>query len=148
MDWEFLMWLWTLLLTAGLIFVAVFTLMSYSDLESDYVNPIDLTRRVNTMVLPEMVGQAVLTALLFLSGNWLEVALNIPLLGWNIYRTVFKRNYYLDPTQIFRTVPYHRRVGFVKLGFYMLTFFFYLYKMVYYLVKTYISTNNKMKRVY
>lgn len=40
--------------------------------------------------------------------------------------------YLLDATEIFRTLMSHKKEGLVKLGFYLLSFFFYLYKWVYY----------------
>jgi hypothetical protein len=35
-------------------------------------------------VLPEVAAQGALTVLLLLTGNWLEVVLNLPLLAWHI----------------------------------------------------------------
>jgi len=37
----------------------------------------------------------------------------------------------LDATEIFRTLPAHKKETFFKLGFYLLSFFFYLYKCVF-----------------
>jgi hypothetical protein len=34
--------------------------------------------------LPEVAAQGALTVLLLLTGNWLEVVLNLPLLAWHI----------------------------------------------------------------
>lgn len=143
MDWEIILWVLALLITAGLIFTSVFTLISYTDLECDYVNPVDLTRRVNGLIVPEMGGQALLTSFFFISGNWLEAILNTPLLCWNIYKVVNLR-YLLDATQIFRALPKQKRIGFVKLGFFMVSFFLYLYRMVYYLVQTYVSSGGRL----
>ena len=33
-----------------------------------------------------------------------------------------------DATEIFRTLPNHKKEGFIKLGFYLLSFFYYLYR--------------------
>jgi len=143
MDWEIILWILALLLTAGLIFTSVFTLISYTDLECDYVNPVDLTRRVNTLIVPEMAGQALLITCLFLSGNWLEFVVNVPLLCWNVFKIV-NRSYLLDPTQIFRTLAKQKRISFIKLGFFMVSFFLYLYRMVYYLVQTYVSSGGRL----
>lgn len=35
-----------------------------------------------------------------------------------------------DATEIFRTLPGHKKESFIKLGFYLLTFFYYLYRCV------------------
>lgn len=36
-----------------------------------------------------------------------------------------------DATEIFRTLPQHKKESFIKLGFYLLSFFYYLYRYVY-----------------
>ena len=36
-----------------------------------------------------------------------------------------------DATEIFRTLPTHKKESFIKLGFYLLSFFFYLYRCVF-----------------
>ena len=35
-----------------------------------------------------------------------------------------------DATEIFRTLPNHKKESFIKLGFYLLSFFYYLYRFV------------------
>lgn len=35
-----------------------------------------------------------------------------------------------DATEIFRTLPNHKKESFFKLGFYLLSFFYYLYRCV------------------
>jgi hypothetical protein len=35
-----------------------------------------------------------------------------------------------DATEIFRTLPGHKKESFIKLGFYLLSFFYYLYRFV------------------
>ena len=47
-----------------------------------------------------------------------------------INNSVSKRRHLYDATEIFRTLPQHKRESFVKLGFYMLSFFYYLYRYV------------------
>lgn len=73
----------------------------FSDLECDYINPIDLCDRLNQVitkkkgggscallitlkfVLPEMGAHAFLFFMFFLTGNWTAALLNIPLLAHN-----------------------------------------------------------------
>jgi len=43
---------------------------------------------------------------------------------------VINKTYLLDATEIFRTLMSHKKESFIKLGFYLLTFFFYLYRYV------------------
>ncbi|KOS15428.1 er-derived vesicles protein erv14 [Malassezia pachydermatis] len=112
----------------------VFYVIMYSDLESDYINPIDLCTKLNQFMLPEMGAHAFLTVLFLLTGQWIALFLNIPLLAYNANK-VINKSYLLDATEIFRTLMTHKKESFVKLGFYLLSFFFYLYRMIMALVR-------------
>lgn len=118
----------------------------YSDLESDYINPIDLCTKLNQFTLPEMSAHGFLTLLFLLNGQWVALAINLPLLAYNANKYAalthshirfINKTYLLDATEIFRTLMSHKKESFVKLGFYLLTFFFYLYRYV-------ASTNRSM----
>ncbi|KAL7413583.1 cornichon [Mrakia frigida] len=124
-------WLFLLgvLMAAVLLFTAVFFIIMFSDLECDYVNPIDLCNKLNQFVLPEMIAHAFLTTMFLLSGQWLAFLLNAPLLGFNINKIINKQQSY-DATEIFRTLSGHKKECFIKLGFYLLSFFYYLYRMI------------------
>ncbi len=43
---------------------------------------------------------------------------------------VMNNTYLLDATEIFRTLSQHKKECFIKLGFYLLSFFYYLYRMI------------------
>ncbi|EDP44055.1 hypothetical protein MGL_1452 [Malassezia globosa CBS 7966] len=129
MNGEGWLFLFSILLTAVLLFVMVFYVIMYSDLESDYINPIDLCTKLNQFTLPEMCAHGFLTVLFLLNGQWIALAINLPLLAYNVHKFMNK-TYLLDATEIFRTLMTHKKESFLKLGFYLLTFFFYLYRMI------------------
>lgn len=60
----------------------------YSDLESDYINPIDLCTKLNQFTLPEMCAHGFLTVLFLLNGQWIALAINLPLLAYNVHKYV------------------------------------------------------------
>ena len=43
---------------------------------------------------------------------------------------ILNNNHMYDATEIFRTLPNHKKESFIKLGFYLLSFFYYLYRCV------------------
>ena len=43
---------------------------------------------------------------------------------------VINKNHMYDATEIFRTLSQHKKESFFKLGFYLLCFFYYLYRCV------------------
>ncbi|KAF7798082.1 hypothetical protein EIP86_009296 [Pleurotus ostreatoroseus] len=67
--------------------------------------------------------------LFLLSGQWVAFLLNAPLLAFNINK-IRLGNHMYDATEIFRTLPNHKKESFIKLGFYLLSFFYYLYRMI------------------
>ncbi|WFD36657.1 Structural maintenance of chromosomes protein 5 [Malassezia cuniculi] len=120
------LYLFSIVVAAVLLFVMVFYIIMYSDLESDYINPIDLCTKLNQFTLPEMGLHAFLTLLFLINGQWTALIVNVPLVAYNVNK-VINNTYLLDATEIFRTLMSHKKEGLFKLGFYLLSFFFYLY---------------------
>jgi len=129
-------WIIALLAAMALLFFAVFSLVSFSDLDVD-LNPIDLAKRLNPLIPYEMLTFAVTTAIFLLGGFWIELIVNLPLLAWYGY-IYFTKQYRIDPTQVFAKLSFYKNISLAKLVYFMILFFVYLYRMVYYLVVEYI----------
>jgi len=74
-----------------------------------------------------------MTALLLLTGNWTAVLWNVPLLayhGWILHR----HEHWYDPTEIFPQLTRKKIESFGKLAFFLLSFFYYMYRLVFALV--------------
>jgi len=91
-----------------------------------------------------------LTTLFLVSGQWIAFLLNAPLLAFNVnkygvplvipylvpqsdvlaFSRIRNKNHMYDATEIFRTLSGHKKESFIKLGFYLLSFFYYLYRYV------------------
>jgi len=63
------------------------------------------------------------------AGQWLSLFWNLPLLAFNVQK-VQQQNHMYDATEIFRTLSVHKKESFIKLGFYLISFFYYLYRMI------------------
>ena len=50
-------------------------------------------------------------------------------------RRIFENQHLLDATEIFRKLNVHKKESFIKLGFHLLMFFFYLYSMIVALIR-------------
>ena len=48
---------------------------------------------------------------------------------------IYEGNHLLDATEIFRKLNVHKKESFIKLGFHLLMFFFYLYSMIVALIR-------------
>lgn len=70
---------------------------------------------------------AVLLLLFILNLSFVPILLNLPLVAHHILKVKNKRHSY-DATEIFRTLPKHKRECLFKLVFYLVSFFYYLYR--------------------
>ncbi|KAG4302316.1 hypothetical protein PCANB_001592 [Pneumocystis canis] len=111
------------------LFMQVYFTIMYSDLECDYINPIDLCNKLNMYILPEAIIHGFAVFLFLLTRHWLPLMLNFPLFAYNVNKIVTNQ-YTLDATEIFRTLSWHKKESFIKLSIYLLFFFFYLYLMI------------------
>ncbi|RUS23356.1 cornichon [Endogone sp. FLAS-F59071] len=75
-----------------------------------------------------------------LNGSWIAALMNLPLVAFNVHKCspplsfafsrITNNRHMYDATEIFRTLSQHKKECFIKLGFYLLCFFFYLYRMI------------------
>ncbi|ORX87178.1 cornichon [Basidiobolus meristosporus CBS 931.73] len=126
---EVIIFLLAVIFSALFLFAMVFYAIMLSDLECDYINPIDLCNRLNQFILPEYIGQYVMAIVFLFSGNWTALIINLPVVAFNTMQLTNSRHMY-DATEIFRTLPAHKKETFLKMGFYLLCFFYYLYRMI------------------
>ncbi|KAG5462869.1 MAG: cornichon protein-domain-containing protein, partial [Olpidium bornovanus] len=89
----------SVVISALLLFGTVFFVIMLSDLESDYINPIDLCNKLNQFVVPEMGVHGFLFVLLLVNGSWFAVLLTLPLLAYNV------DNWILSSVVLFLVVP-------------------------------------------
>jgi protein cornichon len=127
---------WAVLFVAStlLLFCMVYSLVLYGDLSRDFINPIELCELLNRIALWEYGGHAVLTAILLARGYIFTCALQIPLIAFHAQR-VRSNSYVLDNTHIFVDMPKERRICEYKLGFYLLSFFWFLFRFIMFLIE-------------
>jgi len=131
---EVTFWTTIFLGTAGLLFVSVYSLVLFSDLTVDHINPIELCSTLNPLIIPEYLGHIYVTSILFLRGYIIPAVFNAPIIAFHVQRYLQKRHQ-LDNTTIFSDVAYEKRVYEVKLVFHLLLFFIYLYLFILVLIE-------------
>lgn len=82
---------------------------------------------VNKCVLP---GSSKLTRYSPKARLTMKVGLSNPFRYLAPLSRVMNKNHMLDATEIFRTLSQHKKECFYKLGFYLISFFYYLYRCV------------------
>ncbi|KAF2357793.1 Cornichon [Trinorchestia longiramus] len=122
-----------LIIDAFLIFFAIFHIISFDELKTDYKNPIDQCNSLNPLVIPEYALHILFNLMFLFGGEWFSLCLNLPLIAYHInrYRTrpVMSVLGLYDPTNIMShdVLNSCQREGWIKLAFYLLSFFYYLY---------------------
>lgn len=109
--------------------LATAQLITFTDLEADYINPVDATDRINRFLLPEYVGQAVMTLLFLVTLNFIPAIANGALLAWH-FKQYRERLHFVDATTVYPRLSQHKKHCIGKLIFYSLAFFYYLFRMV------------------
>ena len=124
----------------ALLFVQVFYLVWFWDLEQDRMNSIEFCSSYNKFVWPEMIAHWVLCVLLLFGMRWLLLLFNLPLAAFHVWR-IRRNQHKMDATRVFYDVKRERRLTYTKMGFYMICFFSYLYSLIFYLVKHYLPVH-------
>ncbi|KAH9424588.1 protein cornichon [Dermatophagoides pteronyssinus] len=131
-----------LILDAFLIFFSVFHVIAFDELKNDFKNPITQCNTLNPLVLPEFGIHIFFNILFLICGEWLTLIINAPLIAYHIHRymnrPVMSSPGLYDPTTIMNADQLSRatKEGWGKLAFYLLSFFYYLYGMIYNLTMT------------
>lgn len=135
-----LVYIIALILTAFLIFFAIFHIIAIDELKTDYKNPIEQCNSLNPLVLPEYGLHALFCVLFLVSLQLGSLVWNVPLLAYHVHRytnrPVMSSPGLYDPTTIMNADELSRAMkeGWVKLAFYLISFFYYLYSMIYTLI--------------
>eukprot|EP00051_Salpingoeca_urceolata_P032490 m.15988 g.15988 ORF g.15988 m.15988 type:complete len:152 (-) comp5130_c1_seq1:43-498(-) len=132
-------WVWILavILAVGLLFTMLFFLLAFDELKNDHKNPVDVCNNLNPFVLPEYCVHGFLTLMFLGSGHWTSFLVNLPLLVYHVMRYArrpqMRAQGIYDPTDVFNRgelTKSFNECG-IKLTFYMLCFFWYLYRMMF-----------------
>ncbi|XP_019864253.1 PREDICTED: uncharacterized protein LOC100638501 [Amphimedon queenslandica] len=133
---DFYVFLLVMLVSIGLLFMMVWHLIMVDELKNDYRNPVDFASNQNMLVFPEYGLHLFIVLLLLMFGYWFTFMWNVPLLAYHIWRFVKRPSasgYGLyDPTIVMNrdNLIFYNREGFIKLGYYVLSFLIYLYNMM------------------
>lgn len=117
----------------GLLLAQLYFIIIFSDLESDYINPMELCESMDFALPIEAAVQAVGTVVLLASGQIGSAILCAPVTAYNAFQYKETRLKF-DATTIFKTVKKYRVESIVKLAFYFFLFCYFLYSMIWALV--------------
>ncbi|PWZ19187.1 Protein cornichon 4 [Zea mays] len=129
-------WLTAFFLVVALIVLVIYQffrfslqLMCLADLEFDYINPFDSSSRINKVVMPEFVLQALLSVLFLLSGHWAMLLLSLPMVYYN-YTLYQRRQHLVDVTEIFNQLGREKKRRLFKIVSLIVLLFLSLFWMI------------------
>ncbi|DBA90400.1 TPA: hypothetical protein ACH3X1_003674 [Trebouxia sp. C0004] len=122
-----LVWLLAFLMQAGLLGIVMYSLISLSDLENDFVNPHDSSAALNKWVPVEYILNAVLAVFLLVTGKWIAASIHICISLYNL-RIYLQREHIVDVTEIFRQLPKQKMMRMIKLVIFLFSFVLIIYR--------------------
>ncbi|OQS02542.1 hypothetical protein THRCLA_21398 [Thraustotheca clavata] len=115
----------------GLTFINGFWLITLDELELDHLNPADVCKRLNKVVIPEMVVHGLLLFACLVGWAPVVLILNIPVAIWH-GKKYMQNQHFLDPTEIlrFKNLKASRNEAIAKTIFFGLQIIYGMYWMV------------------
>ncbi|XP_042528345.1 protein cornichon homolog 3 isoform X2 [Dipodomys spectabilis] len=132
----------SLVLGAALVFFAVWHIITFDELRTDFQSPVDQCNPAHALVLPEYATHSLFCVMFLCAQEWLSLGLNVPLLFYHFWRYFHcpadSAELAYDPPVVMNadTLSYCQKEAWCKLAFYLLSFFYYLYCMIYTLVSS------------
>ncbi|XP_063093601.1 protein cornichon homolog 3 isoform X3 [Cavia porcellus] len=117
-------------------------IIAFDELRTDFKSPIDQGNPVHALVLPEYSIHSLFCVMFLCAQQWLTLGLNVPLLFYHFWRYFHcpadSSELAYDPPVVMNadTLSYCQKEAWCKLAFYLLSFFYYLYCMIYTLVSS------------
>eukprot|EP00878_Enallax_costatus_P006911 GHUV01007241.1.p1 GENE.GHUV01007241.1~~GHUV01007241.1.p1 ORF type:complete len:160 (+),score=24.68 GHUV01007241.1:253-732(+) len=126
---QLVVWLAAMIIQSALLGRNMYTIVCLTDLENDFINPFDLSAKMNRFVVHELVAQGSIAGLLLLSGNWLAGACHAVLLAY-LLQLYTSRKLHVDTTDAFRQLPQQKKQRFILLGAHLLLFIVVVYRLI------------------
>lgn len=129
-----------LIFTIFLIFFAVNHVIAFDDLKNEYKDPIKHCNELNPLILPEYICHVIVNVFFLFSFQWFALLFNVGLIVYHarkyMNRPVMSCSGLYDPTTILNMdlMKSESQEGWIKLGYYLISFFYYLYGLLYELI--------------
>ncbi|XP_073062462.1 protein cornichon homolog 1 [Primulina eburnea] len=121
MVWEIVLWVIFAIMNLVLLGLNFYQFIGFSDLEADYLNPYELSSRINSVIVPEYMLHGAFCILFLLTGHWIMFLLTLPPACYNL-KLYLSRQHLIDVTEVFRVLNVEKKIRIIKLGFYVIFF--------------------------
>ncbi|XP_075044852.1 protein cornichon homolog 2 isoform X2 [Mixophyes fleayi] len=109
-------------------------IIAFDELRTDFKNPIEQGNPSRALVVPEYCIHGLFCLMFMCAAEWVTLGLNIPLLFYHLWRYFHRpadgSEVMFDPVSIMNVdiLNYCQKEAWCKLAFYLLSFFYYLYR--------------------
>ncbi|KAI4530154.1 hypothetical protein MG293_020010 [Ovis ammon polii] len=109
-------------------------IIAFDELRTDFKNPIDQGNPARALVVPEYSIHGLFCLMFLCAAEWVTLGLNIPLLFYHLWRYFHRpadgSEVMYDAVSIMNAdiLNYCQKESWCKLAFYLLSFFYYLYR--------------------
>ncbi|EYU20720.1 hypothetical protein ABFS82_11G006300 [Erythranthe guttata] len=121
MAWDPILWIVFSIMNITLLGLNFYQFLGFSDLEADYLNPYELSSRVNSVIVPEYLLQGAFCILFLVTGHWFMFLLSLPPAYYNLTRYL-SQQHRIDVTEVFRVLNAEKKTRIIKLGVYIVFF--------------------------
>lgn len=129
MSIDLIIWLAAFVLQSSLLGIAFYTLIILSDLENDFINPYDLSTKLNRWVVPEYALQIAITLVCCLSLKYFTGVAQLCMLAY-LVKFWIARQQYIDATDAFKQLPAQKKKRTIILVFHLCLFVFITYRVI------------------
>ncbi|KAL7092823.1 hypothetical protein ACP275_11G006200 [Erythranthe tilingii] len=121
MAWDPILWIVFSIMNLTLLGLNFYQFLGFSDLEADYLNPYELSSRVNSVIVPEYILQGAFCILFLVTGHWFMFLLSLPPAYYNLTQYL-SQQHRIDVTEVFRVLNAEKKTRIIKLGVYIVFF--------------------------
>lgn len=119
--------------------LAVYFLITLSDLECDYLNARTCCSKLNSLIYHEAVLTTMGSVFMIVNHSWMKLLLNIPLALYTLNKLMSKRPGSIglyDPTEIHNrgNLKFHMKEVTFKVVYHIVMFLTNMYSLIYYMV--------------
>ncbi|KAJ0860655.1 hypothetical protein HanRHA438_Chr13g0625991 [Helianthus annuus] len=133
---DIILWILSFFILLAVMALVLYQIMCFLDLEIDYINPYELTTKINNIMLPEFITQGALCFLHLVARHWMMFFLCLPYLYYNVNLYIHRRHL-VYATEVFSELSREKKQRIFKLVYLAVLLFFSLFWMIWSIVDDY-----------
>ncbi|MFS7925600.1 hypothetical protein Hanom_Chr04g00286951 [Helianthus anomalus] len=137
---DIILWILSFFILLAVMALVLYQIMCFLDLEIDYINPYELTTKINNITLPEFITQGALCFLHLVARHWMMFFLCLPYLYYNVNLYIHRRHL-VYATEVFSELSREKKQRIFKLVYLAVLLFFSLFWMIWSIVDDYEDDN-------